>query len=295
MNSLLMLGLPLLACLLMTGILSYVGLHVLKREVIFIDIAAVQVAALGAIAAHMGFDAHVDSPTALGCSVGATLLAALFFAVVRRRIRSLPIEATIGIAYAIAAAGALFLIGKSAEGHTHVQNMLAGSLLWVDGKDLAWFAAACLGVGAAFYLFRRPLQAISDDYDAALRAGRRVVGWDFVFYALCGLAVTFAVRLAGVVVVFCFLIIPATASALFAVGWRVRLLIAWAVGAVSSIAGLLFCHWLDFSAGVSVSLLLGVCLIASGICSGVAGRHPDAVRPAARHARRQMAERRIHT
>lgn len=130
-----MLGLPLLACLLLTVILSYLGLHVLKREVIFIDIAVAQIAALGAIAAHMMFHVHGDSPQALACAVGATLLAAAFFAVARHRVSRLPIEATIGITYAIVAAGTLFLIGKSTCGHTHVQEMLAGSLLWVEWKD----------------------------------------------------------------------------------------------------------------------------------------------------------------
>ena len=265
MNILAMVGLPLLACLLLTGILSYLGLHVLKREVIFIDIAVAQVAALGAIAAHMIFHVHGDSPQALACAVGATLVAALFFAIARRRILQLPIEATIGITYAIVAAGALFLIGKSTCGHTHVQEMLTGSLLWVELKDLVWTAIVFALAGGGLAVCRRPFQEISDDYHGAVAKGRRVALWDFVFYALCGIVITFAVRLAGVVVVFCFLIIPATASALFAKKWHVRLLISWAVGVTGSISGLIFCHWWDFSAGVSVSLLLGMSLPAAGI------------------------------
>ncbi len=255
-----MLGLPLLACLLLTVILSYLGLHVLKREVIFIDIAVAQIAALGAIAAHMMFHVHGDSPQALACAVGATLLAAAFFAVARHRVSRLPIEATIGITYAIVAAGTLFLIGKSTCGHTHVQEMLAGSLLWVEWKDLVLTAIVFAIAGAGFIVCRRPFQEISDNYEEAANKGRNVILWDFLFYALCGLVITFAVRLAGVVVVFCFLIIPATTSALFAKKWHVRLLIAWAAGTVASIAGLLFCQWMDFSAGVSVALFLGVLL-----------------------------------
>lgn len=260
MSILAMLGLPLLACLLLTGILSYLGLHVLKREVIFIDIAVAQVAALGAIAAHMFFHVHGDSPQALACAVVATLVAALFFAVARSRVSRIPIEATIGITYAIVAAGALFLIGKSTCGHTHVQEMLTGSLLWVEGQDLAWTALVFGIAGAGFALCRQPFQEISDNYENAVVEGRRVALWDFLFYALCGLVITFAVRLAGVVVVFCFLIIPATASALFSAKWHTRLLIACLVGAIGSIAGLLFCHFLDFSAGVSVALFLGILL-----------------------------------
>ena len=259
------LGLPLLACLLMIAVLGYLGLHVLKREVIFIDIAVAQIAALGAIAAHMAFHVHADSLLASVCAFGATLIAALFFAVVRRKISTLPIEATIGITYAIVAAGALFLIGKSTGGHTHIQQMLIGSLLWVGARDIGWAALAFAFAGLCCRLFRRPFQRISDNYENAARAGLKVVGWDFIFDALCGIVITVAVRLAGVVVVFCFLIIPATVSALFSEKWGVRLLITWLIGAVGSFAGLLFCHLLDFSAGVSVALFLGIILIVSGM------------------------------
>jgi len=255
------LGLPLLACLLMIAVFGYLGLHVLKREVIFIDIAVAQVAALGAIAAHMTFHVHADSPLASACAFGATLIAALFFAVVRRKISTLPIEATIGITYAIVATGALFMIGKSTGGHTHIQQMLTGSLLWVDARDIGWATLAFAFAGLCFRLFRRPFQRISDDYEKAANEGVKVVGWDFLFYALCGIVIAVAIRLAGVVVVFCFLIIPATVSALFSEKWGVRLLITWAAGTVGSLCGLMFCHYLDFSAGVSVALFLGVLLI----------------------------------
>jgi len=264
-NAFAMLGLPFLACVLLTGMLSYLGLHVLKREVIFIDIAVAQVAALGAIAAHMFFHVHGDSPQALTCAVGATLIAALFFAAARRHVSQLPIEATIGITYAIVAAGALFLIGKSTCGHTHVQEMLTGALLWVGWQDLGLTAVVFAITGAGFFVCLRPFQEISDSYENAASKGMRVVAWDFVFYALCGVVITVAVRLAGVVVVFCFLIIPAATSALFARRWGRRLLIAWLVGAVGSVAGLVFCHRLDFSAGVSVSLFLGLLLAVAAI------------------------------
>jgi zinc/manganese transport system permease protein len=249
----------------MIAVLGYLGLHVLKREVIFIDIAVAQVAALGAIAAHMAFHVHADSPMASICAFGATLIAALFFAIVRRKISTLPIEATIGITYAIVAAGALFMIGKSTGGHTHIQQMLTGSLLWVNARDISWAALAFVFAGICFRLFRGPLQKISDDYDSAAQSGLNVIGWDFLFYALCGIVITVAVRLAGVVVVFCFLIIPATISALFSKKWGVRLIIAWTMGIIGSVSGLVFCQYGDFSAGVSVALFLGLILIVSSI------------------------------
>jgi len=266
MSGLTLLVLPLLACLLLTVILGYLGLHVLKREVIFIDIAVAQVAALGAIVAHVFLHVHGDSMEALACAIAATLAAALFFALARRWAVQLPIEGIIGITYAIVAAGALFVIGKSAAGHTHVQEMLTGHLLWVKGGDLGWTALVFAVAGAALVLLREKFQAISDrHHEASSAEDDAVVLWDFLFYALCGVVITFAVRLAGVLVVFCFLIIPATVSALFAQSWRSRLFIAWGLGAAGSVGGLLFCHGLDFSAGVSVSLFLGVGLLVASL------------------------------
>jgi zinc/manganese transport system permease protein len=253
---------PLVACVLMTAVLSYLGLHVLRREVIFIDIAVAQVAALGAVIAHVSFHVHGDVPwLAVACALGATLVAALFFAVVKHRVSQLPIEATIGITYAIVAAGTLFIIGKSTGGHVHIRDMLAGSLLFVGWRSIGWTAAAFAGAGACLWLFHGSFESISDDYDRASRGGVSVISWDFLFYALCGVVITAAVHLAGVVVVFCFLIIPATISAFFSGRWGVRLLIAWGVGLVASISGLCFCHYMDFSAGVSVALVLGLRLI----------------------------------
>jgi zinc/manganese transport system permease protein len=256
MSLLALMGLPFLACLLMAGILGYLGLHVLKREVIFIDIALAQVAALGAIAVHLSFHVHGDSALAAAAAVGANLVVAMFFALVRRHVSQLPIEATIGITYAIVAAGTLFLIGKSSGGHTHVQEMLTGSLLWVTWRDVQWSGLAFACAGFCFFLFRHPLQRVSDHYERAAQDGMRVVWWDFLFYGLCGIVITFGVRLAGVVVVFCFLIIPATVSWLLAERWGARLVIAWLAGIAASVMGLLFCHRIDFSAGVSVALFL---------------------------------------
>lgn len=287
-----MLGLPFLACLLLTGILSYLGLHVLQREVIFIDIAMAQFAALGAVIAHVGFGLHADTWGTWAASLTATLLASAFFATTRQKIRCLHIEAVIGISYAVAAAAALMVIGKGAGGHTHIQQMLSGSILWTTGRDLGRCAVVFVFVGGCFYLFRRPFRVLSRDYGQAgaarpgtraargERGSRRVhhglLGWDFLFYALCGVVITVSVALAGVVVVFTFLIIPATVSALVCKGWGARLLVAWACGAAASVAGLLFGYYLDFSAGVSVSMFLGVLLLAAALTA----KRPVESRPA---------------
>ena len=258
-------GLPFLACLVMLSLLSYIGIHVLKREVIFIDIALAQIAAVGAISAHVVFHIHGHSIVAHGLAFGSTLVAAAFFAVVRRRIRQIPLEAVIGVSYAVSTAAALFIVGVSPGGHVHVHEMLAGSILWATWSDVLWSAGIFAAVGVCFYLFRGPFRTISEDYEDALAKGYGTLGWDFLFYALLGVAITTAVRIAGVVVVFTFLIIPATLSAMFATGWAARLAAGWTAGAVSAALGLLFANRYDFSVGPAIALCLGLALVVAGL------------------------------
>ena len=262
------LGLPLLACVTIISILGYLGIHVLQREVIFIDIALAQIAAVGAIIAHVAFGAHGDSILAYTFAFGCTLVAAAFYSFVRRRVEQIPLEAIIGVTYAIATAATLFIAGVAPGGHVHVQQILAGSILWARWGDILWCAVTFSVVGLCFYLIRRPLTRISEDYERACREGLKVVLWDFVFYALLGVVITLAVRIAGVVVVFAFLIIPATMSALFSQRWGTRLVIAWLCGAAASLIGLLF----SYSIGPAVALFLGVMLVLAAPLSALWSR-----------------------
>ena len=261
LNMIEILGLPMLTCVTIISILGYLGIHVLQREVIFIDIALAQIAAVGAIVAHVAFGAHGDSVLAYTFAFGCTLVAAVFYSFVRRRVDQIPLEAVIGVTYAIATAATLFIAGVAPGGHVHVQQILAGSILWARWGDIAWCAVAFSGVGLCFCLIRKPLTKISEDYEHACSEGLKVVFWDFVFYALLGVVITLAVRIAGVVVVFAFLIIPATISALFSTRLVTRLVIAWVCGAAASFIGLLFSYYLDFSVGPAVAMFLGVILV----------------------------------
>ncbi len=259
------LGIPYLVCLTMVGILGHLGIHVLKREVIFIDIALAQVVAVGAIAAHLLFGVHGNSLGAYTFALGSAVVAAGFYAVVRRKIIQIPLEAVIGISYAIAAAAALFLVGIAPGGHVHIHKMLAGSMLWADWKDLLLCIVIFGATGLCFYFFRRPFEKISEDYEGALSERMKVVWWDFLFYSLLGLVITIAVSIGGVVVVFALLIIPATLSAIFSSRWSARLFITWTTAAAASLAGLLFAYTLDFSIGPSVAAFLGVALVLAAL------------------------------
>ncbi|RKY10466.1 MAG: hypothetical protein DRP65_06535, partial [Planctomycetota bacterium] len=177
------------------------------------------------------------------------------------------LEAVIGISYAIAAAAALFLVGIAPGGHLHVQTMLSGSLLWTRWSDIITGLVLFSLVGFAFFIFRRPFKQISDNYDNAVAAGMNVVWWDFLFYALLGVVITLAVRMAGVVAVFAFLIIPATISALLRPNRPGRIIITWLASIVASIGGLLFAYYLDFSLGPCVVVFLGGLLIIASLAS----------------------------
>ena len=252
----------------MGAMLSYLGMHVLKREVIFIDIAVAQIAAVGSIAAHLAFGVEEDTLVAYAFSLGCVIPAAAFYAVVRAKIIQISIEAVIGISYAITAAAGLFLIGI-APGHAHAQEMLAGNLLWVTWRHIIVSLIVFSVVGLGLYTFRRPLGAVSDDYHKAHESaiGGRIILWDFLFYSLLGVVITLAVRVTGVVVVFALLIIPATTSALFSERLAVRMPIALATVTTASVLGLLFSYYFDFSVGPAVAMLLGVLLLLTALLS----------------------------
>ncbi len=259
------LGLPFLACILMSSILGYLGIHVLKREVIFIDIALAQIAAVGSIVAHLAFKVHGDSLVAYLCSLSFVLLAAVFYAFVRSKIFQLSLEAIIGISYAVAAAAALFLVGIAPGGHIHVQHILSGSLLWTSWTDVIVSLLAFSAVGFYFYLIRKPLINVSNSYQQALNKGVKVIVWDFIFYLLLGIVITLSVQIGGVVVVFAYLIIPATISAIFSSRLGVQLIVIWTATIMGSISGLLFAYYLDFSVGPAIALFLGIELILAAI------------------------------
>ena len=263
------LGIPFLACMLMSSILGYLGIHVLKREVIFIDIALAQIAAVGSIAAHMSFEAHGDSLTAYLCSLGCVLVAAGFYAFVRSRLLQISLEAVIGISYAIAAAAALFLVGVAPGGHMHIQHILSGSLLWTCWRQIITSLIVFSLIGLAFYLIRKPITEISNSYQKGTAKDLRVVFWDFVFYVLLGIVITLAVQIGGIVVVFAFLIIPATISATLALRSGLQITAICTAAILASLGGLLFAYHLDFSIGPAIALFLGGELVITSLMARI--------------------------
>jgi len=251
---------PFLMCLVLTGIHAYLGFHVIAREVVFVDIALAQIAALGAAAALLvGFD--LESGVSYLFGLGATLLGALVLSLTRSRERRVSQEAVIGVVYAVSAAAAVLLADQTPHGAEHLRGMLVGSLLAVRGPEVARVAALYAVIGVFHWLCRRPFFLISTDPDAAFREGWRVRLWDFLFYASFGLVVTSSVRIAGVLLVFSYLIVPALAG--IALGGRIatRLWIGWAFGTVVSVIGMIASAVFDLPTGATVACAFGLTLL----------------------------------
>jgi zinc/manganese transport system permease protein len=281
-----LLWLPLVACLLLTAVHVYLGLHVLARGVIFVDLALAQVAALGLTVAFLAGHA-IGSPAAYWYALLFALAGGLLFAVTRIRRAALPQEAVIGIVYAVSAAVAVLVVDRAPQGSEHIKQLLVGHILTVGGADIARLAAGYAVIGALHWLLRRPLLDISLDPDGAAARGRAVRAWDAFFYGSFALVVTSSVRIAGVLLVFAYLIVPASIAVLLVRSIRARLALGWAVGALASAAGLATAYLGDLPTGASIVATFGVSIAVVAIALGlraVAGdvrrRGAAALRPA---------------
>jgi zinc/manganese transport system permease protein len=251
---------PFLMCLVLTGIYAYLGLHVIAREVVFVDIALAQLAALGATGAFLvGFE--LSSWISYAFALTATLLGAALLALSRSQRRSVSQEAVIGVVYAVAAAGTILVIDRAPHGAEHLKTMLVGNILTVGGKDLLKVAALCVTIGVFHWYARRPFLLISTDPAEAYRQGLSVRLWDFLFYASFGLVVTGSVRIVGILLVFSYLIVPALAGLTWGTRLGVRLVIGWSLGGVVSVVGMLGSALFDLPTGATIGCVFGLALL----------------------------------
>lgn len=251
---------PIAACVLLPWLLVYLGLHVVQRGIIFIDIAMAQMASLGiCVAVVAGFEPESLAASAMG--LGVTLIGAAIFSVTGKRASQVPQEAIIGIAYVVAAAAAVLLLSRSPHGNEEIRNMLVGDITVVSALEV-W---KCFGVfalvGAVHFALRRKFLLISFDRASAYERGWRVRSWDFLFYASFGLVVTIFVRVAGVLLVFSYLIAPAVCAVMLARTISARLLIGWSVALVGGIGGLFWSFYGDLPSGAAIVCTFGVLLV----------------------------------
>jgi len=259
--------LPFLACLVLTGIHVYLGIHVISRKVIFVDIALAQIAALGATVAFLlGYDPRSEGAYFL--SLGFAVLAAVVFSLTRTRHERVPQEAVIGLTYATASAAAILLADISPHGAEHLHDLLAGSIVWVTPGQIIKTAILYALIGIFHFAFRERFLLISLRPEEAYARGISVRLWDFLFYLSFGVVITSSVQIAGVLLVFCYLVAPSVFAVMFYEDLRRRLLLGWGMGTVVSAIGLLFSY--DRPSGPTIMVGFAVALILGGTLRAIA-------------------------
>lgn len=251
------------ASLIIAGIHAYLGLHVVERGVIFVDLSLAQIAALGGTIALLmpfsGGDPH--SPGVYWVSLLFTFMGAGIFAMVRGRQNKIPQEAIIGISYAVASAAAILAMSKSTSQAEHLKDMLVGNIIAVSWPEVTKTALLYGAVGIFHYVLRKPFLAISVQHDTPEATGLNVRFWDFLFYASFGLVVTSSVAIAGVLLVFCYLIVPAVAAMLYGETIGGRLAIGWVMGTIVSALGVYLSLIMDLPTGATIVCTFGFVLV----------------------------------
>lgn len=249
------------AGLILTGIHAYLGVHVVERGVIFVDLSLAQIAALGATIGYLfGFDVHSDRGYVF--SLMFTFIGAAIFAFTRpRHSTRIPQEAIIGIVYAVATAGSVLAMSKATRETEHLKEMLIGNVLSVTWNELGHIALLYAAVGAFHWFFRKRFLLISMHEDDAVRQGISIRFWDFLFYMSFGFVVTSSVAIAGVLLVFSFLIVPSVSAMLFTDRLGPRLAIGWSMGAIVSAVGVYLSFVLDLPTGATIVATFGVALL----------------------------------
>ena len=260
-----------LAALVLAGLHAYLGFHIVRRGVLFVDLALAQMAALG-VALGVVLGVEHDEFSSYLLALGMTFVGAALFAWLRGRARQVPLEAFIGIVFATAQAAVFLTLEKTPAGPEHLKETLVGSLYTISPHHLLVVAGLYAVIGVVHFALRKPFFEITSDPHGARERGRRLFFWDFLFYVTFGLVVTLSVPIAGVLLVFGLLVIPAVAGVMATSRTGLALAIGWIFGFVGSVAGLLAAVQLDLPAAPSILVMLTLLLLAHGLVVGAVRR-----------------------
>lgn len=257
---------PFLACLVLSINHVYLGIHVIARKVIFVDLALAQIAALGATyALTLGYDPYGDSFRVSLFSLAFTFVGAAAFAIARMRKERVPQEAFIGIIYAAASAAAILILSKSATGGEELKHMLVGDVLLVSFPTVVHMALLYGSIGIFHVIFRKKFLAISIDPEAAEAAGLNIRFWDTLFYMSFGVVIAKSVAIVGVLLVFSYLVVPAVIAQMWSNTVRGKLLLGWLIAILASTLGIVWSFYSDYPTGPAVVVMLSLFLVFSGI------------------------------
>ncbi|HZD05806.1 MAG TPA: metal ABC transporter permease, partial [Longimicrobiales bacterium] len=235
---------------------AYLGLHILAREIIFVDLAFAQIAALGTTFGLL-FGVEVGTPLSVLGALGFTLVGALLFSFTRMEDSPVPQEAIIGIAYVVASAAVILFAGFTPEGAEHIKETLTGTLIWVDWPTIFKMSSAYAAMGFFHFLVRRKMIAVS----FAPERIRHLRLWDFLFYVSFGIVISFSVEIAGVLMVFSSLVIPGVVAFLFTNRFGTALVLAWGAGTLAIVGGIAASFIWDLATGPLLVCSFGVVLV----------------------------------
>jgi zinc/manganese transport system permease protein len=261
---------PFIASLLLILITSYFGIHVIEREIIFIDIALAQIAALGSAVSLVLHNLGIGSQNDIHDHDSTTFLAYIFcllaagiFTILKNRKIKIPLEAIIGIAYAVATTAAVIILDKGAGSDVHIHDMLIGTILWVSWHQIIRLLIIVIVIGGFHYIFRNKFKGVTLLYQGKASNISNPRLWDFLFYFTFGIVIVEAVSIGGILTVFAFLIIPASTSALFTTRWTKRISIGLLIGGISTVLGLYLSWVMDIPCSPAIILFLGLSLFLS--------------------------------
>jgi zinc/manganese transport system permease protein len=250
---------PTIMGLVLVGIHGYLGLHVVRRGVIFVDIAVAQASAFGAALA-LAFGVELGTSMSKTAGLAAALLAAWVISMTRTRRETIPQEAFIGVTFAVASAGTILVLVGVPHGGEEIRNLLIGSILWVRWIDVLETGALYAVIGVFHYVFRERFNLVTESPTEARRRGYNVRWWDFLFYASLGVVVTSSVQVAGVLLVFTLLVVPAIMAIQFTESLSRRLLVGWGLGALLATVGMILSYVLDLPPGATIVCTFGIAL-----------------------------------
>ena len=298
MEMIAILAAPFAVCLVIAALHGYMGTHVVKRGLIFVDLALAQMAALGtvvALATEPMLFCHHEEPAAVhesltpptnhlksdiqpheipeehsetmhyAFAIGFTFIGAAVFAFARFRDERIPHEAIIGIVFVVAAALSVLILSRAPHGHERMEAMLIGNILFVTWGDVLWTLALYAGIAVVHILLRTKFMAITQDIRGAEASGMRVRLWDLLFYATFGLMVTQSVKMGGVLVVFSYLIIPAVCAGMFITRFGAQMVLTWIIALLASVLGLSFSAYADLPTGASLVCTFGALLVVCAV------------------------------
>jgi zinc/manganese transport system permease protein len=263
------------ASLILAGIHAYLGVHVVERGVIFVDLSLAQIAALGATIALLMPISNGDphAPVVYWISLAFTFMGAFIFSTIRSKRARIPHEAIIGICYAVASAAAILAMSKATSESEHLKDMLVGNILAVSWPEVGKTALLYGAIGTFHFIFRKKFLAISMDHKKAEESGLNVKFWDFLFYASFGFVVTSSVSIAGVLLVFSYLIVPSVAAMLYSDTIGKRLAIGWSMGTIVSALGVFLSLKLDLPTGATIVCTFGLALIIMAVVRPIIQPH----------------------